>query len=137
MTSVTEHDWYAWYHDYDDPATPLARRLAAVQERIRAALDAARPGPLRAISVCAGQGRDLIGALAGHPRQHDVRARLVEIDPRNADVARQAARAFAGRLADRQSLMIPAEDPDYGDLGPGLPALASASQGRHPATAQA
>ena len=26
-------------------------------------------------------------------------------------------RRFAARLADRQSLMIPAEDPDYGDLG--------------------
>ena len=25
--------------------------------------------------------------------------------------------AFAGQLADRQSLMLPAEDPSYGDLG--------------------
>jgi len=31
-------------------------------------------------------------------------------------------RTFAGRLADRQSQMIPAEDPDYGDLGPAFPA---------------
>jgi conjugative relaxase-like TrwC/TraI family protein len=29
---------------------------------------------------------------------------------------------FAERLADRQSLMIPSEDPDYGDLGPAFPA---------------
>ena len=29
--------------------------------------------------------------------------------------------AFAGRLADRQSLMIPAEDPDYVDLGQAFP----------------
>jgi hypothetical protein len=86
-------DWYAWHHDYDNPATALARRLAAVQEQVHAALDTAPEGPLRAISMCAGQGRDLIGVLAGHPRQHDVRARLVEIDPRIADVARQAARA--------------------------------------------
>jgi putative methyltransferase len=93
MTRVTERDWYAWHHDYDHPATALARRLAAVQERIRVTLDTAPTGPLRAISMCAGQGRDLIGALAGHPRRHDVRARLVEIDPRNADVARQAAQA--------------------------------------------
>jgi len=93
MAPVTEQDWYAWHADYDVPATALARRLAAVQEQVRAALDAARPGPLRAISLCAGQGRDLTGALAGHPRQHDVRARLVELDPRNADAARQAARA--------------------------------------------
>jgi hypothetical protein len=31
-------------------------------------------------------------------------------------------RAFAGRLAERQSLMVPAEDPDYEDLGPAFPA---------------
>jgi hypothetical protein len=27
----------------------------------------------------------------------------------------------AGRLADRQSLMVPSEDPDYGDLGQSFP----------------
>ena len=31
-------------------------------------------------------------------------------------------RTFADRLADRQSQMIPSEDPDYGDLGAALPA---------------
>jgi hypothetical protein len=93
MILVTERDWYTWHDDYDKPATMLARRLAAVQEQIRVALDQAKPGALRAISLCAGQGRDLIGALASHPRQHDVRARLVELDPRNAAVARQAAEA--------------------------------------------
>ena len=36
------------------------------------------------------------------------------------DLAAQR-RAFAGRLADRQSLAIPAEDPDYGDLGQAFP----------------
>ena len=30
-------------------------------------------------------------------------------------------REFADKLADRQSLMIPAEDPDYADLGPAFP----------------
>jgi hypothetical protein len=93
MAPVTEHDWFTWHHDYDVPHTALARRLAAVQEQIRTALATAPAGPLRAISLCAGQGRDLIGVLAGHPRQHDVRARLVELDPRNADVARRAAQA--------------------------------------------
>jgi Putative methyltransferase len=93
MSPVTERDWYTWHHDYDDPATALARRLAAVQEQIGLALDAAPPGPLAAISLCAGQGRDLLGVLAGHPRRPDVRARLVELDPRNAEAARQAARA--------------------------------------------
>ncbi len=31
-------------------------------------------------------------------------------------------RTFARRLADRQSLMIPSEDPDHGNLGPAFPA---------------
>lgn len=93
MAHVAESYWYTWHRDYDHPETALAQRLAAVQDQIRAALNQARPGPLRAVSVCAGQGRDLIGVLAGHPRRDDVRARLVELDPRNADVARQAARS--------------------------------------------
>jgi len=38
-----------------------------------------------------------------------------------ADLAAQH-RAFAAKLAERQSLMIPAEDPDYEDLGPAFPA---------------
>ena len=86
-------DWHAWHDDYDKPGTPLARRLTAVQDQIRVALDAAPPGPLHAISLCAGQGRDLIGVLARHPRRDDVTARLVEIDPRNAAAAREAAEA--------------------------------------------
>ena len=84
-------DWYAWHDAYDNPRTGLARRLEMVRDRIRAALDEAPPGPLRAISLCAGQGTDLIGALAGHPRRHDVTARLVELDPRNTAVARRLA----------------------------------------------
>ena len=88
---MAERDWYKWHRDYDQPGTALARRLAAVQDQIRTALDAAPPGPLHAISLCAGQGRDLIGALARHPRRDDVAARLVESDPRNAAAARAAA----------------------------------------------
>jgi hypothetical protein len=43
-----------------------------------------------------------------------------EMDQWIKDLAVQR-RAFAGRLADRQSLMVPAEDPDYGDLGQAFP----------------
>jgi Putative methyltransferase len=86
-------DWYAWHEQYDKPGTwpGLAWRLGVVRERIRAALDEAPGGQLRAISLCAGQGLDLIGALAGHPRRHDVTARLVELDPRNTGAARRLA----------------------------------------------
>jgi hypothetical protein len=36
---------------------------------------------------------------------------------------------FADRLADRQSVKIPSEDPDYGDLGQAFPAWSRASRG--------
>lgn len=84
-------DWHAWHSDYDLPDSFLGRRLRVVQERIRSALDHAPAGRLRVISVCAGQGRDLLGALAEHPRRGDVAARLVELDPRNAAAAREGA----------------------------------------------
>jgi hypothetical protein len=46
--------------------------------------------------MCAGQGRDILGVLARHPRADDVVARLVESDPRNAALARQGAFPFPG-----------------------------------------
>ncbi|MBN3508458.1 class I SAM-dependent methyltransferase [Mycolicibacterium nivoides] len=80
-------DWHSWHEDYDRPDSALAHRLRAVQTLIKQALDDAPAGPLRIVSLCAGQGRDLLEVLAEHPRRDDVRARLVELDPRNAAVA--------------------------------------------------
>lgn len=84
-------DWVAWHAAYDDPASSLSARLRAVRSRLAEALDQAPPGPLRLLSLCAGQGRDVIGVLPGHPRRADVRAVLVESDPGNSAVARRAA----------------------------------------------
>ncbi len=39
-----------------------------------------------------------------------------------------SAAKFADKLADRHTLMIPAEDPDYGDLGPAFPAWTAPSR---------
>ncbi|MDX6353879.1 MAG: hypothetical protein QOF98_782 [Streptomyces sp.] len=110
-------DWHAWHHAYDRPDSPLVRRLRSVQEQIALALDQAPPGPLRAVSVCAGQGRDLIGALADHPRRHDVTARLVELDERNVAEARQAAAALG---LDKVEVVRgnAAETDRYTDLAP-------------------
>src|SRR5581483_1732066 len=88
---MANKDWLAWHGPYEDPESPLIHRLRAVQRLIRSALDQARPGPIAAISICAGQGRDLLGVLADHPRAADVAARLVELDPRNAAIASEAA----------------------------------------------
>ncbi len=67
-----------------------------VQARLGEALDRFRPGPVQVVSMCAGQGRDVLGVLAHHRRAGDVVARLVESDPRNAALARQGASPFAG-----------------------------------------
>src|SRR5262245_38107784 len=92
---MTSLDWHAWHRRYDDPDSHLSQRLHAVQALVRAALDQAAPGPISAISICAGQGRDLLGVLADHPRSADVAARLVGRDPQNAETAREAARRAA------------------------------------------
>lgn len=86
-------DWLDWHAAYDDPGSGLSQRLRAVRGQVRAGLDRSPAGPIQVISMCAGQGRDVIGALAGHPRRGDVRARLVELDPRNAAAAAGAASA--------------------------------------------
>jgi Putative methyltransferase len=83
-------DWRAWHDAYARPESALGRRLAVVQSQVRNALDDAPPGPVRVISVCAGQGHDLIGVLAEHPRREQVAARLVELDEHNAQQARAA-----------------------------------------------
>jgi hypothetical protein len=110
-------DWVGWHAGYDQPDSSLARRLTAVQGRIRVTLDGAPPGPIRLISLCAGQGRDVIGALADHPRRRDVIARLVELDERNAATARSLAAA-----ASLDTVAVVTGDAaltsQYADIGP-------------------
>jgi hypothetical protein len=89
MLSV--EDWAAWHGAYDEPSSFLNVRLRKVQQHLSEAIGAAPAGPVRLVSLCAGQGHDVIGVLPGHPRRDDVRAVLVESDPRNAEAARGAA----------------------------------------------
>ena len=94
--------WTSWHDDYDDPASALAQRLVVVVARIRDALDALPPGPVHLLSVCAGQGRDVVAALRDHPRAGDVVGLLVEADPHNVEVARSSlAGAGLGRIEVR------------------------------------
>ena len=97
-------DWAAWHAAYDDPSSFLNVRLRKVRERLSDAIAAAPAGPVRLVSLCAGQGRDVIGVLPGHPRRDDVRAVLVESDPRNAGTARSAAaQAGLGQVEVREA----------------------------------
>ena len=86
-----EHDWRAWHRAYDAPGSRIARRLVHVQACIREALDRAPAGPIRVLSLCAGEARDLLGVLEDHPRAADVTGRLVELDPTLAARARDRA----------------------------------------------
>src|SRR5580700_9528246 len=86
-----QRDWVEWHRDYDDPGSLLSRRVELVQGHLRGELERAPAGDVRLISLCAGQGRDVIGVLTGHPRRDDVRARLVELNQRNVVLARQTA----------------------------------------------
>jgi hypothetical protein len=83
-------EWVRWHESYEEGG-PLALRLGVVQDMIRSALDASAPGPIRVVSMCAGDGRDLLGVLEKHPRCLDVRARLVELDPELATRGRTRA----------------------------------------------
>jgi hypothetical protein len=104
--------WVRWHRAYEDPASALSERLRRVQEMVRGALDEISLGrdegrdggrdreePIRVVSMCAGQGRDVIDVLATHPRAAEVEALLVELDPTLVSFARRRA-AEAG-LADR------------------------------------
>jgi hypothetical protein len=90
LAGVTGTDWLAWHNAYEKEGSDLSLRLVEVQRQVRAALDAAPPGPVRVLSLCAGQGRDLLEVLPDHPRRTDVSAVLVELDPRNVATARAA-----------------------------------------------
>jgi hypothetical protein len=84
-------DYRAWHDDYDNPNSHLAERLRIVQRRLDELLTAAPPGPIRLISMCAGQGRDVLGVVPMHKRKADVSGVLVELDPVNASGARDSA----------------------------------------------
>ncbi len=101
--SETAKDWHAWHAPYDEAGSSLSVRLALVQSHIRQALDAAPPGEIAVVSLCAGQGRDLLGVIEHHARASDVRALLVELDEQNAADAR--ARAAEIGMADRVEVL--------------------------------
>ncbi len=83
-------DYLDWHDDYERPGTPLYERLHVVIRLLRHAIDERPAGPVRVVSLCAGQGTDLLGAADGHPRAGDLVGRLVELDPRNAARARES-----------------------------------------------
>jgi hypothetical protein len=94
-------DWSQWHEAYARPGSGLADRLAAVRAQIVRRLDATAPGPVRVLSACAGDGRDLLGVLAQRHDADRVSAVLVEVDPGLAARAREAAGTLPARVEVR------------------------------------
>jgi len=86
-------DWVEWHASYADPDSPLSRRLEIVRDRIARVLDEHAPRPLLVVSVCAGDGRDLLGVLSERPDAGRVSATLLEYDPTLAEQARSSVEA--------------------------------------------
>lgn len=83
-------DYREWHRAYDDPDSDLSWRLGRVQDYVRTALDESS-GPVTVLSVCAGDGRDVLGVLAARPDADRVTVDLLEIDEVLAEQGRQAA----------------------------------------------
>lgn len=82
-------DWVAWHREYD-AQTPLARRLAIVRAQVERVLAERSGAPIRILSLCSGDGRDLIPSLSGLTSAANVSGRLVELDRTLAGRARSA-----------------------------------------------
>lgn len=92
-------DYLTWHEAYDDPSSALSRRLATVQQHVREELDR-RTGPVRVVSVCAGDGRDVLGVLAERADAERVAVTLVEVLPELVERARRAAADLGGARVD-------------------------------------
>jgi hypothetical protein len=100
-----------------DAATRAQRHLAvAADAELRRRHPAQRFTPLRSVEPPAvTDARRAELTLTAGPDIPDAGPWIKDLDA--------GRRRFATRLADRQSLMIPAEDPGYGDIGRALPRL--------------
>ena len=116
---MTRTDWSQWHEAYSRPGSGLADRLDAVRAEITRHLDRAAPDPVRVISACAGDGRDLLGVLAGRADAGRVTALLVEDDVKLAARARELAEVSRARGARVEVRQADAADSDsYVDATP-------------------
>jgi Putative methyltransferase len=83
-------DYLKWHEAYDDPASDLSWRLRQVQAYIRSALDQMH-GQGTVLSLCAGDGRDVLQVLAERDDCSRIQTTLIELHP----VLAQRAREFA------------------------------------------
>ena len=85
-------DYVKWHDAYDDPASDMSWRLRQVQAYIRSTLDQIQ-GQLTVLSLCAGDGRDVLQVLVQRDDSARIHATLIELHP----VLAQRAREFAAQ----------------------------------------
>ncbi len=100
---VQRTDWVGWHEAYARAGSGLRDRLDAVRAEIARRLDDTAPHPLRVVSACAGDGRDLLGALAERDDADRVTAVLVESDAALVSRAREQARRVSATVEVRQA----------------------------------
>ncbi|HET6910126.1 MAG TPA: class I SAM-dependent methyltransferase [Mycobacteriales bacterium] len=83
-------DWHVWHEQYDDPGSSLSRRLEVVR-RLLTGIVEPMSGDDRVLSLCAGDGRDVIPVVAGLPALRRPELVLVELDEQLASAARENA----------------------------------------------
>jgi hypothetical protein len=93
---------------YSRPAYIL--RLQAVQDNFATSLQEMPDGPIRVVSLCAGDGRDVMGVLETHERRDDVAAWLVELD---AESVQAGLRRRDELGLDRQVTFINGDATDF------------------------
>ena len=89
LMSAPGCDWSSRFYTEQHPG--FVARLKTTTRMIAESLAEAPAGEVRVLSLCCGDGRDLLGALRDHPRKGDVRALMIDRDASSVRRGRQWA----------------------------------------------
>jgi hypothetical protein len=93
MSKNIDSRWIEWHLDYEDPQSSLYQRLMFVQDQVQEWLLAHQENHPVILSLCAGQGRDLLPVL--HQNNcTSAKARLIETNPENVSLAKKAVKVY-------------------------------------------
>jgi hypothetical protein len=90
LARLSPADWVRWpERAYRNES--YRSRLRTVQDHVAECIDAVDSGSVQIISICAGDGRDVIDVVRSHRRRDDVRACLIELDEGSVAAGRKRA----------------------------------------------
>ncbi len=82
---MTKSHWESWHDPYRDKDSYLSHRLETVKRRLKESIGQFEV-PVKVLSLCAGQGHDVIQTLRENPSLNISKALLVELDPKNVSI---------------------------------------------------